>query len=123
MRVARSSLLGVSLLLAAQAAGAEASAPLESTKQELRQLENTQKNKSGPGMSDRVKLDTPTLDVGGAGNPGMPQWTERRKEDEKRARREKQRKEENWLVNGVERLGREETATPAAAADGSMDGA
>jgi len=121
MRIPRSSLLGVVLLVAAQAAGAEASAPLESTKQELRQLESTQKNKAGPVMSDRVMLDTPTLDVGGVSNPGMPQWIERKKEDEKRARQAKQRKDENWLVNGVERLGREETATTAATADGSTD--
>jgi len=119
MRVARSSLLGVVLLIVAQAAAAEASAPLESTKQELRQLESTQKSKAGPVMPDRVKLDTPTLDVGGASNPGTPQWTERKKEDEKRARQQ-QRKDENWLVNGVERLRREETATTATTTDEAM---
>ncbi len=121
MWVAPSSLLGIVLLLAARAAGAEASAPLEAAKQELRQLESTQKNKAGPAMSDPVKLDTPMLDVGGASNPGMPQWTERKKEDEKRARQAKQRQDENWLVNGVERLGREETAATAGTASGSTE--
>lgn len=121
MRIAQFSLLGVVLSVAVQAAGAEASAPLESTKQELRQLESTQKNRAGPTVPESVKLDTPTLDLGGAGNRSMPQWTERRKEDEERARRQKQRKDENWLINGVERLSREGTATTAATANESAD--
>jgi len=108
MRVVRSSVLGA-VLLAAHAGRAEEGVSLESAKQELRQLESTQKNQAGALTPAPLKLDTPTLHLDGAVRPAVSVSIERKREDEERARRAKQRKDANWLVNGVERLAREET--------------
>src|SRR5688572_21897273 len=117
MRIARSSLLGV-VLLAAQAIGAEEAVSLESARQELRQLESTQKSKAGSLVPDRVKLDTPALHLEAGTSPAAALAAERKKEDEQRARRLKQQKE-NWLVNGVERLAREDAGIATTAVDDS----
>jgi len=108
MRVVRSSVLGA-VLLAAHAGRAAEGVSLESAKQELRQLESTQKNQAGALAPAPLKLDTPTLHLDGAVRPAVSVSIERKREDEERARRAKQRKDANWLVNGVERLAREET--------------
>jgi len=115
MRCARSSVLGALLLAVAPAApAAEAgSAPLESTKQELRQLEGTQKNKGGITPAGGVKIDPPALDVRSAETQAVKQWTERQKKEEQQ-RQQQRRKAANWLVNGVEQLGREGEAGTAA---------
>jgi hypothetical protein len=112
MRRARSSIAGLALLVAAQAPAAENSAPLESTKQELRQLEAAQKNKAAPATPDGMKVATPTLEAAAPENPVIQQWTDRRKAEERVEKQQKQRKSENWLVNGMEQLGGEGTATP-----------
>jgi len=118
MRGARSSIAGFALLVAAQAPAAETGAPLESTKQELRQLEATQKNRGTSATPDSVKVDTPALDARGPENSVIQQWTDRKKAEDQVDKR-KARKSENWLLNGMEQLGREGTATTDAAAKDS----
>jgi hypothetical protein len=110
MSRARSSIAGFALLVAAQALAAENSAPLESTKQELRQLEAAQKNKSAPATPDGMKVLTPALEAAAPENPVIQQWTDRKKAEE-RVEKQKQRKSENWLVNGMEQLGRDGAGT------------
>ncbi len=107
MQRASSSVLGA-LLLAVMpiAAAAEDSAPLEATKKELQQLQSAQKTKPGATGGESLKLDTPTLDVPSATLGASEQWlAKKNKQDRKR---EQQKKDaENWLVNGVDKLGRE----------------
>lgn len=123
MRGRHSSALGAFWLLAAVAPVAAAeSAPLESTKQELRQLESAQKNKTGAVTSDSVKLSAPALDVRGDEDKVLKQWTAGQKAEE-RKREQQKRKDDNWLVNGVDHLGKEgapgatKTGQPAEPAD------
>jgi hypothetical protein len=121
MRLARSSIAGFALLVAAQAPAAEGSAPLESTKRELEQLQAAQKNKSAPVTADGVKIATPTLDAQAVENPVIQQWTDRKKSEE-RVEKQKQRKSENWLLNGMEQLEKEGTAATATTTDAITTG-
>jgi len=110
MRTARASVLGTLLLAAAQAPAAEeAAAPLESTKQELRQLESAQKNKAGD-VAGGVRVSAPVMEVRSDESSTIRMWKMEQKEKEARRQQElKQREASNWLVNGVEQLGKEGT--------------
>jgi len=109
MHRASSSVLGALLLAVVQVAGAaEDAAPLEATKKELQQLQNAQKTKPGATPTEGLKLDAPALNLSTTETNTPQQWlSQKNKEDRKR---EQQRKEaENWLVNGVNKLGHEST--------------
>ncbi|MES1167547.1 MAG: hypothetical protein ABUL61_00115, partial [Oleiharenicola lentus] len=121
MRPASSSVLGALLLAIVQvAAAAEEAAPLEATKKELQQLQSAQQAKPGATGGESLKLATPVLDVPSATPSLSQQWLDKKnKEDRKRERQKKDA--DNWLVNGVDKLGREDaqgkTKAPATTAD------
>jgi hypothetical protein len=110
MRGTSASVLGALLLAAIPApAAAEDNAPLQATQQELRQLQSTQKNKTGDSTAGGLKLSTPTLDVGSAERSAVQEWTTRQKQEQLQSEERKRREAGNWLVNGVEQLSKEET--------------
>jgi hypothetical protein len=111
MRGARSSIAGVCLLAVVLAAArAEEGAPLESTKKQLRELESVQKDKAGTVPGAGLKLDTPTLHMPDQGAESTQQWRKARTEEEQK-REQKKRDADNWLVNGVDKLGHDEAKT------------
>src|SRR6186713_2919605 len=111
MRVGRSSALAALLLLAAGVAhGAEgAGGTLDSTKQELRQLQNDQKNKGGQS-GDKLRLDAPTLDLQPDAGSSEAWLASKLKEERKLKEQKKGETNSNWLVEGVEKLEKEENA-------------
>lgn len=121
MRGPRTSIVGALLLAAVPAFAAEEAAPLESTKQQLRQLESTQKDKAGAAATGPVKFSTPVLETQ-RDEDGTKAWRAQQKQEERQ--RQQKRESENWLVNGVEQQGKdgvkpgtisgETTATPEA---------
>jgi hypothetical protein len=115
MRIARSSALAALLLVAAGLAyGAEgASGTLDSTRQELKQLQSDQKNKTGQS-NDKIRLDAPTLDL--RSDDGSPEaWlASKLKEERKLKEQKKSETSGNWLVEGVEKLEKEESVAKSA---------
>jgi hypothetical protein len=107
MRAARASVVGVFLLAVAQVPAAEDAAPLESTKQELRQLESAQKNKAGNGAAGGVKLSTPALELRSDESRALQNWKAQQKNQESQQQQQRARDASNWLVNGVDQLGKE----------------
>lgn len=104
MRGPRASVVGVLLLAAVPVFAAEEAAPLESTKQQLRELESTQKDKAGAAASGPVKFNTPVLETQ-RDEDGTKAWRAQQKQEERQ--RQQKRESENWLVNGVEQQGRD----------------
>ena len=110
MRVARSSALAGLLLVAAGAAyGAEATGTLDETKQELRQLQSDQKNKAGQN-SDKLKLATPGTELQLQDSDSSAAWLADKLKKEKKLK-EREKTTNNWLVEGVEKLEKEESET------------
>jgi hypothetical protein len=116
MRRAGSSVLGALLLAAVQlAAVADEAAPLEATKKELQQLQSAQKTKAGAIPAEGLKMDAPVLEMPKDSLGTSERWLAKKNKAD--LKREQQRREsENWLVNGVNKLG-QETATGAAGKD------
>ncbi len=111
MRVAPSCALAGLLLCAAAAAFGADGGTLDGTKRELQQLQSDQKNKTGQ-TGDKVKLDTPTLDL--APEAGSAEaWLANKLRKERKLKeqgRDKPEANSNWLVEGVEKLEKEENA-------------
>ncbi len=101
-------LAGLLLVAAVAARGADAppAGTLDQTKAELRQLQNDQKNKAGQS-ADKVRLDTPTLDLQTTPDSGSPEAWLAKKLKKDRKLEEDKKAQANWLVEGVEKLEQE----------------
>jgi hypothetical protein len=102
---APSAVLGV-VLLATAGQAADSGAPLESTRQELRNLGGAQKASSGPGATEGLRPNLPAIQS--PGQEALPplQLVDPEKLEKERKRKKEERK--NWLVNGVEQLERQD---------------
>lgn len=98
---APSVVLGV-VLLTATVQRADTGAPLESTKQQLRKLNDGQKPGTGPGATEGLRPSLPTIQTPGQEALPSLQLTDPEKLEKERKRQKNERK--NWLVNGVEQL-------------------
>ncbi|HEY8995703.1 MAG TPA: hypothetical protein VIM71_13630 [Lacunisphaera sp.] len=101
------------VLLTAAARGADAGAPLESTKQELRKLNDGQKPGTGPGAAEGLRPSLPTIQTPGQESLPLPELMDPEKLEKERKRQKNERK--NWLVNGVGELERKDKAKTAEA--------
>ena len=123
MRATRPSALATLLLIAAGVAyGADAaSGTLDETKQELRQLQNEQKNKAGQ-TAEKPKLGTPGMELQIQDSNSSAAWLADRLNQEKKLDRQK-KTTRNWLVDGVEKLEKEGSRSRGPMTGVTKDGA
>ncbi len=118
MHCARPSVLaGLLLLAAGVACGAEGpGGTLDATKQELQQLQSDQKNKAGQ-TTDKLRLDNTGIDLQLRDANSPQAWLSDKLKQERKLKEEKAAAGKNWLVEGVDKLEKEnaqsKTATPA----------
>lgn len=123
-RLAAALALGV-LAIESPGQGANAGAPLESSKQGLRKLEAGQGSSRGPDAKDGWRTGTPGLHIPGQGELPAPALLTPEKLEKQRKAEKASDERKNWLVNGVRRLeatekgqaGHGETAAVAASHD------
>jgi hypothetical protein len=77
-------------------------APLQSTRQELRKLEESQKSGVAPSARDGLRTDLPSIQAPGQEVLPFSQITAAERIEKEREK--KQEAQKNWLVNGVNRL-------------------
>lgn len=92
------------LLIATGAVAADAGAPLESSKQELRKLRDSSKTGQEPDIKEGVKTGVPALQIPGQTDvPAALLLNPEKLEKQRKAESEREERR-NWLVNGVKRL-------------------
>lgn len=94
------------MLLLVSAQGAEGSAPLESTKAQLRKLEKDQKSPSGPSPTEGLRENLPVIQA--PSQAGLPTLTLNPAERSEKERQQQKQARKNWLVDGVESLERKD---------------
>ena len=99
----RNAILG-SVLLAAVAPGSESTAPLESSRQELRKLQGGQKAGEAPSAKDGLRPSLPTLVTPGQESLPSPELLSPEKLEKERKLQKEREARKNWLVNGVQQL-------------------
>lgn len=88
-----------------------AEAPLQSTRQELRKLEDSQKASTTPSAKDGLTSDLPAIQTPGQEVLPFSQITAAERREKERER--KQDAQKNWLLNGVDKLAKSSAAKPA----------
>lgn len=110
------------LAVAAAAAAQQGDAPLSGTKQELQELRERQKaaGASGTDMKDglRSAVQSPAISFPTMETPSAPRMTPETLEKE---RRQRERARQNWLLNGMNRLGREAKDSPSTGRTAEID--
>ena len=100
----RLTIIGLCWLVAARSSAEEpAGAPLEGTKQELKKLQSDQATRNGAAVTGRMTDGMPQIQTPVPGNAPLPMPAIEKADKDRKRKAEAQK---NWLVDGVDKLGK-----------------
>ncbi len=122
MHPVRSSVLAVLLLATAGAVrgAGDTGGALDATKREIRQLQSDQKNKTGQD-NDKLKLGVPTMELQPDASSPEAWLADKLKQEKKLKQRQQTNANSNWLIDGVEKLEKEDSSAKAMGHDAAKE--